>query len=137
MDPDELYALLDGLIPGPIRVCDLDPALASMLGAHGTTVLLSAQTRQKQDARHGELTLDDYRMLPATIMLGEHRRQEWNKSVVLFMDCEATNRNYRACIKATEDGRELFVVSFHRIRAKTFAREWKKALPILKPHFQK
>ncbi|MHB8285788.1 MAG: hypothetical protein ACYDD1_14070 [Caulobacteraceae bacterium] len=137
MDSNELFALFDGVIPGPIRVCDIPPALAAELGAITTTVLLSAHTRRKQDVRHDDLTMADYEMLPAVIRLGEHRRQAANKSMILFMDCEATHHNYRACIKATADGRELYVVSFHRLGEASFARDWKKPLPVLRPHFDK
>lgn len=90
----------------PVMLVD-DPVM-NAIGAKTDVVWLSASTLAKQLSRHPELTIDDYRLLPELAEAAE--------IVVLDRPNHAVfarigDRWLRAVIKATADGREVYVQS--------------------------
>jgi hypothetical protein len=117
-----------------LTICHVDLGVARALGATTSRVMLSYETVMKQRMRHRDLRPDDYRVLRMALLDGEYRRQEANKAVVLYVDALLTDYNVRACVKATRDGSELYLVSFCLMRRKSYQQELRKPLPILRGH---
>lgn len=117
----------------PVIVCHIPNALAAMLGARRGRVLLSHDTMEKQHRHHPDLTLDDYRVLEATLMMGEYRQDTPCSAMVTYTDTVYLDRNYRAALKATTDGR-LYCVSFNRLRDRDLRTARRKPFPIIRDH---
>ncbi len=108
---DQFAALPDQ--PFPIGALSADQAAA--LGATARTVRFSPQTLEKQRGRHQELTIADYRLLPEIISNPAHALREDDRKVRLLW--ESDGQWWRATVKATGQGNELYVLSLHRLRA--------------------
>jgi len=122
---------IDSLILGHVA-----PEVAEALGAKVRRVLLSIDTVRKQRLRHPELEPDHYRSLKPALQLGEYRQDSQRSAVVLFIDTKLHDYGMRACVKATANGRELYLVSFCFLRKRTYARELRKGFPVIRPHQQ-
>lgn len=120
----------------PVIVCNVERALASAIGARVTRVFLSPETLAKQKDRHPDLEADDYMALRPAILYGEWRQDGPNKAVILFVDRHLIGFGVRVCLKATANGREIYVVSFCRLNQRKYATELRKPLPMLREHLQ-
>ncbi|WP_167398534.1 tudor domain-containing protein [Blastomonas natatoria] len=107
---DQFAALPDQ--PFPIAALTADQAAA--VGATARTVRFSPQTLEKQKRHHAELTIADYRLLPEIISNPAHALREDDRRVRLLW--ESDGQWWRATVKATEQGDELYVLSMHRLR---------------------
>jgi hypothetical protein len=114
MDDEELLALLTGQKRGVIQVCSIRANLARLIGSTTTAVWLSDDTVRKQESKHHHPDLALYRLAPTIILNGYARIQP--KYHLAFIWHHTTNklRSYRAMVKATMDGREMYLVSIHR-----------------------
>lgn len=112
---DQFAALPDQ--PFPIAALTADQA--SAIGATARTVRFSPQTLEKQKRRHAELTIADYRLLPEIISNPSHALREDDRKVRLLW--ESDGQWWRATVKATEQGDELYVLSMHRVGANEVA----------------
>lgn len=104
---------------GNYPVASVDAELKQRLNAKQNTVLLSAETLNKQRRNHPELTDNEYRLLPDLINEGAVIEQD-NQRVVFF---RRNSRLYKAVVKTTKSGREIYLVSFHRADIRDFDRE--------------
>lgn len=107
----EFQEFLAGGKPGSWPVARLPEDLAPALGAPPEVVRLSAETAAKEARKHAEVTAASYQALQALLIEGEVIR-EGNRLVI---DRAIAGTPWRAVVKATRDGRELYLLSYHRI----------------------
>ena len=104
--------LFEGWIKHPegiFPVMRLTPQVAEAIGAKRSVAVLSDETLRKNRNHHPELTLADYRMLPAIGTDPDLVVQDGEQTVVLIKRDE---RIFWAAIKATATGRQTFMTSF-------------------------
>lgn len=111
---DPAFDQFVGLADQPFPIAALNADQASAIGATARTVRFSAQTLEKQKGRHPELTIADYRLLPEIISNPAHALREDDRKVRFLW--ESDGQWWRATVKATEQGNELYVLSLHRLR---------------------
>jgi len=113
MNIDHLRALLSLERQEPVVLCHLtDPALAGFVGSMSAPpVLLSWETVVKQRAKHPDVGLAEYCMIPDAVRLGLAVEEHANQ--LIFCYHHPSGRRFRLTIKVTLIG-ELFVTSFHR-----------------------
>jgi hypothetical protein len=70
------------------------------------------------------------------LAFGEYRQDTVQTAVVLFVDTVLTNLYYRAYIKATVAGHELFLQSFLPVRERAFRAERRKWPQMIRPHLE-
>lgn len=117
-----------------VIVCNLHPDIAASIGARVTRVYLSSETLEKQKRRHPDLQEFHYRALRPAINLGEYRQETERTAVVLFVDSRLTGLSYRAHIKATENGREIYANSFCLLGKRQYRAELRRPYPIIRTH---
>jgi hypothetical protein len=98
---------------GSTPVAVTPETLAQEIRAVTRIVELSGDTAGKQRARHPDLRPDDYRVIQQALDGGRLQRQG---DTHLRADIEIDGIWWRAVIKRTQDGGELFLVSLHRLR---------------------
>ena len=114
MDTDHLRALLSLERQEPVVLCHLDdPALAGIVGSMTAPVLLSWETVVKQKARHPDIRLAEYCLIPDVVHLGLAAQEHPNQ--LIFCYEHPSGRRFRLNVKATFIG-ELFVTNFHQTR---------------------
>lgn len=108
----------------PVMV--IDERLRVAIGADARVVRLSSDTYAKQrgltgrSSGHPELTIDDYRQLPAIGAAPDHVFKEGDTRLVLMR--EAGDRYWMASVKSAADGTEIYLLSLRRARARDLAR---------------
>lgn len=95
---------------GSMPVMPISPALADALGIDARVALLSAETMTKQLARHPEMTIADYRLLPSMPAKATLAIVDGPLSVVLIR--LAGGRWLHAVVKATKSRKAAFLTSF-------------------------
>ncbi|WP_411037644.1 phage minor head protein [Shinella sp. BYT-45] len=95
---------------GSMPVMPIPPALAASLGVDARVALLSAETMTKQLARHPEMTIADYRLLPGFPAKATLAVVDGPLSVVLIR--LAGGRWLHAVIKATKSRSAAFLTSY-------------------------
>lgn len=91
---------------GAFPVAVLRPQDRARLGADTSVAYLSSETLAKQQARHPELTVADYRRIPDIVDQGDAFAQGGNRLVFLF-EGEVV---WRLALKVTKRRHELFVI---------------------------
>jgi hypothetical protein len=134
MNRDHLFQLFNGLRIDALVVGHIEANLATQIGALRNRVLLSNDTMMKQRLHHPDLELRDYWSLPACLSFGEVRKDANRSAIILFTDEVLNGCNYRAAIKATNDGKEIYCVSFNRLRDRHLIKAKAKAFEIIRPH---
>lgn len=99
---------------GDIPIGKVAPSVRAALGAATDETLLSAETMEKQRARHPDLTPDDYLLLPLLLASPDMIVAQARRRVVLL---RAGAKVLRAAVKSTRDGSGLYVVSLHYMDA--------------------
>lgn len=115
MDAIELLRLVGGEIIGPIRVGRVSDRVASAIGATTTIVWLSSQTVHKQETKRTAGDISLYKRAPAILESPFILIEEPHHAIFLMHEKTDKVRSYKAVIKATENGSELYLVSVHRI----------------------
>lgn len=133
MDFEHLLGLHTGLRREPLPIADIDPRIAQALGARTRCVFLSAETIQKQLRRHADLPISAYRCAGPCLRRGSYRQDSPRSAVVLYTDRSIFGAHFRAYIKATQAGHELYLVSFLIMRERDLQRELRKPYPVLQP----
>jgi hypothetical protein len=136
LDFEHLLGLHTGERQDYLPICRIDLLVAAARGATTDIVFLSRQTIQKQLSHHKELPISAYRALAACLAFGEYRQDTPRTAVVLFVDTVLTDSYYRAAIKATEAGDEIFLTSFLPVRTRAYRAELRKPHPVLRPHLE-
>jgi len=98
---------------GTFAAAVLRPSDKVLLGSKSQTVLLSDATLAKQAVEHPEIGLADYQKLQAIMDSGEVYRQG-NVRLVFFRTDDGVW--YRAAVKVTRDGNEIYLVTLFRTR---------------------
>lgn len=132
MDFEHLLGLHTGLRREPLPIADIDPFIAQALGARTRRVLLSAETIQKQLRRHPDLPISAYRCAKPCLNRGSYRQDSPRSAVVLYTDQSIFGVHFRAYIKATQAGHELYLVSFLMMRERDLRRELRKPYPVIR-----
>jgi hypothetical protein len=136
LDFDHLLGLHTGEWADYLIVREIDSLVAAALGASTQKVFLSAHTIQKQIDHHKEMPISAYRVLGPCLVFGEYRQDTVRTAIVLFVDTVLTNRYYRAYIKATNAGDELFLQSFHPVNARVHIADRRKWPQVIRPHIE-
>jgi len=116
VNEQDLLELFEDRFVEPIFVCHIERPLADVLGSLTNTVVLSASTIEKQQQEHPELGIDEYLRLPTILSSGLAYQHQLTRIRFVYHSSKAGHHGYQAVIKRTEDRRELFVISFHRMR---------------------
>ena len=104
---------------GELPVGVLHPEVAEAIGAQDREVRLSAETAEKQLARHPDLTVHDYAALAELVAAPELAVADGERHVILF---KRVGRLLLAAVKRTADGGETYVVSLFRAHPKDLRR---------------
>lgn len=104
----------------PFPVGLISEANASLVTAQSRLVQFSRATLEKQDVRHLDVTIDQYRFLPTILEQGFVEQQDDRRLRMFWRD--PTGKWWRAAIKSADNGRELYLVSFHPLNRKESAR---------------
>ncbi|UDF29828.1 UNVERIFIED_ORG: phage head morphogenesis protein [Roseateles sp. XES5] len=95
---------------GAMPVMPISPELADALGVDARVALLSAETMVKQLARHPEMTIEDYRLLPAMPAKATLAVTDGPLSVVLIR--LTGGRWLHAVVKSTKSRKAAFLTSY-------------------------
>ena len=90
-----------------------DDALVALAGL-SKSVYLSAATAQKQAERHPDIRPEDYSHVQRLIDHGMAVLEK-NRTMV-FVGSDPAGKFWRAVVKRTDDAREAYLVTFHRIK---------------------
>lgn len=134
INPSAARRLLDDLVASPafetflaapdaaFPVMLLDDDLRDTMGATNAVVRLSPQTLEKQNRpdKHPELTVDEYRKLPAIAGAPTLVYKDRDLHIVLVQDGD--RHWYKAVVKTTADRSENYLVSFTRSNLKDLTR---------------
>lgn len=112
---------------GVVPVAVLDEALRGAIGTSAQAVRLSAATAAKQLRRHPDLRPEDYARLQRMIETGAAFRESPTHLVLTAIEAGLP---WLAVVKATRDGRELYLASFHRAEAKHLRRARERGQPV-------
>lgn len=107
-----------GAAAGAFPVAVLNPPDKALLGANSQTILLSRDSLKKQIATHPEIGVSDYANVQAIIDSGTVYRQDDLRLVYM----KVGDVWYRASVKMTRDGSELYLVSLIRTGPREAAR---------------
>jgi hypothetical protein len=132
-----VLALLSGQRLKPIYVAPLLKAQAEAIGALSTDVLLSSYTALKIWLKHAPTTTTPsydapvlFLTLPRIIHGGECRKIGPRRLVFLWSHWRETSKPYKAIVKATRDGRFVFVEAVYRIQLAQVKRAVAKSSPV-------
>uniref|UniRef100_A0A7S4UZX4 Uncharacterized protein n=1 Tax=Alexandrium monilatum TaxID=311494 RepID=A0A7S4UZX4_9DINO len=111
-------------VPAASRpLCVLDVGLAQAVGARGGTLWLSPQTARKQASTHPELSEGDYSAVLEAFedcLVVKEGRNGYQRHL-LFLVKRGERHSWRwwkAAVKATADGSELYLVTLHPLQAR-------------------
>ena len=105
-------------------VAALDDSLLAQLGGHSRFVRLSRQTAAKQRERHPDVTLGDYSRLQKVINQGAAILEK-DRTLVFTAELDE-GKWWRAVVKCTDDRRQTFLVTFHRIKPNQVAAAYRR-----------
>lgn len=92
---------------GSFVVGALSESDMTILGTESSVVLMSKESLETHKLKHQDIKIDDYRLIPEIIEYGELYQQQ-NKRYALL---HKNGRLYRAAIKTTQDGKEVYFLS--------------------------
>ena len=115
MDENELLALLTGMRQAPISVCRIPHQIAAAIGALTTLVRLSPSTVRKQESKHRDSLSKLYLRAPIIITEGHVRISPPRHLVFIYHEEREKTRSFKAVVKSTTLGHELYLVSIHRV----------------------
>ncbi|MDE0389444.1 MAG: hypothetical protein OXI75_12160 [Rhodospirillales bacterium] len=95
-------------------VAQLNDRLLAVLGGQSPMVRLSGETAHKQAERHPDVKSNDYDRIQDVVDQGLVVRQG-ERTLVFVAETEA-EQWWRLVVKRTADGRETYLVAFHRIK---------------------
>ncbi len=108
-------AIQSGHLTGHTPVAMLDKKLADELGSKSRVVLFSNATAAKQLSHHSDLKPNSYLILQEMLDKGDVI-QDRKKNIGLQL--KSGGRWWRTVVKATKDGSELYLTTFHKITTK-------------------
>ncbi|WP_308719199.1 phage minor head protein [Komagataeibacter xylinus] len=96
---------------GTVEAGTVSAEISRELGTTTSSVLLSGATMEKQIRNHPDLTEADYRAVPEVLAHPVVIARSRTRHLMMF---SWAGRLYRAVIKVTGDGKEIWLQSFHR-----------------------
>lgn len=136
MDFEHLLGLHTGTHHHSLAIVEIASPIARSLGADVTTVLLSADTIRKQLKRHRELPISMYRHVRDALVMGEYRQDSPRSAIVLYTRNAEPHQNFRAYLKVTQNGSEIYLLSFLSMRDRDLKREQRKPFPVIRQHLE-
>lgn len=112
----EIAAFLSGSTPHPITVARTPADIRAVLGASSDSIQLSRYTADKQK-KHPEITAESFRWLQELLDTGERLYDQKHHATVI----QHREQPYMAVLKATKNGKEVYLQSFRRSDAKNIA----------------
>ena len=106
---------------GRLTIGRLPPVVQEAIAADAPQVLLSRETMVKQLAHHPDLTVDEYLSIAGILARPELVLQEPAKPRHASL-VRLVGAMHHVVVKATQDGRDVYLVSFYRIRPADLAR---------------
>lgn len=111
----ELMNLLAGTRRDPIFVGRVSARVAAAINAHTTAVWLSRDTVEKQESKHRADAQETYRMVPIVLASRFIRIESPCHAIFIHHYKDgADTKSYKAVVKTTADGSEIYLVSIHR-----------------------
>ncbi|MDX8383796.1 MAG: hypothetical protein R8M45_06930, partial [Ghiorsea sp.] len=107
---------------GNVAVGYIPVYVMEALKAKTTMVVLSGETMEKQLRHHPELTVEEYIMISTMVNEGELIRQASNKIAVIH----DSDKRRVVVLKATADGREIFISTMFRLKNDREVRRFRK-----------
>lgn len=136
MDFEHLLGLHTGTHRHSLAIAEIAPPIARSINANVTTVLLSADTVRKQLRHHRELPISAYLHVKDCLDMGEYKQDSPRSAIVLYARSAEPYRNFRAYLKATQNGDEIYLLSFLVMRDRDLKREQRKSFPVIRPHLE-
>jgi hypothetical protein len=130
----QILDLLRGDRTAPILVGLLPDKLMSCINAKTNNIFISSHTALKQFKKHADLLPKEYLLIDLAIRYGEVRHQERYLRFI-YDETVIFSRTYSVLVKSCLDGRELFMASFHRVRAQDVERLRRKSGDIVRRHY--
>lgn len=93
-------------------VAKLPPDLCRIIGASSNLVRLRHDYALKLHHKHG-FTIDEFPLLPIAIDLRRVISDQPRRLTFYFFERVISNRWYQVTIKSTQDGNEMWVMTFH------------------------
>jgi hypothetical protein len=122
MDEDELFRVITGQSNHVIRVCRLPVEQQRALGADTPVVWLSPETCRKTEVKHHHPQLELYRKAPLILEFGKVFRIDERHLLFVHEFTAHPDKPYRAVVKRTIEGNEIYLVSVSRMRPKQMRR---------------
>lgn len=131
MDENELLDLVSGKRTEPIFVCRMKQDVAETIGALTTSVWLSPDTRDKQSAKHNDHYLRLCTLAP-TIISSKYVRILLPHQAHFIHHERRDGKiiSYRAVVKSTKAGTEIYLISVHRMRRSDVRATYKKTISL-------
>lgn len=119
---EQFMTMPDGEWP----VAALSADMKTLLQAKNNAVMLSAETLAKQQVNHPELTIDEYRLIPAIVDQGRVIDRGDNKLVFFHLG----ERFYKLSLKVTGNQDGLYMTTFYRTNPREFKRDLRKGVVV-------
>jgi hypothetical protein len=117
IDETALWHFMNGLIKEPVQIGWLHPGYRCAIHAKTAIVRLSLYTIDHLSlGRHRERYYEILKFTPYIIYYGECRQIAINKLAFIYADPSASDKPYRAVIKAAARGSEIYLESTYRIQ---------------------
>lgn len=131
--PDfERFVSAGGAAKGAYPVAVIDRSYQALIGASSQTVLLSDDTLSKQVQQHPEIRLSEYALLPNVVESAQLVVKSGDERLLFVRKGKEI---YRAVVKAAAEGRELYLVSYHKVNERT-AKQARNRGEIIKDEWQ-
>lgn len=126
VDENELFDLLIGRRTLPVRICRFP--MIRHIGALTEVIWLSHADMVKNEAKHKAFAQNLYALSPIIIRAGEPRKQDERTAVFLYDGPE--RRLFKAAVRRTRDGNEVYLKSVHPIRMGDYRAIMRKTKPL-------
>ena len=122
VDSDDFERFVKSKIEGQALVGFLPDGLKEAIEAKTSRIFLSHETMEKQRKRHSGLKVSDYKLLPKVLEKGLVIKDGSQTHIFIHIG----KKVYRASVKSTMKGEELYLISFTKIDQKEIRRMRKK-----------
>jgi hypothetical protein len=112
MTVDDWFQFVAGGNPHRVTVGKLSPDLCRIIGADSPFVRLRHDYALKLHRKH-RFPIEELPLLPMAIDLGRVISDQPRRLTFYFLERVLSNRWYQATIKSTQDGTEMWVLTFH------------------------
>jgi hypothetical protein len=112
MTVDEWFQFIASGSPSEVIVGKLSADLCRVIGSDSSLVRIRHDYALKLHRKHN-FPVEELPLLPIAIDLGRAISDQPRRLTFFFFERVISNRWYQATIKSTQDGREMWVLTFH------------------------